>query len=204
MNPFEDIGRKPISAREAVISKKIGREYQFMKAHKFFKNLLTPTARRRLVSLSKKNRLWADPDKLKKYAEEEFDRMAVMEELRKPPKNRWVLLKGGPYRGQWRRVIEQRDLFSQNLYLFVVSSNLSAIAYNKKTNHLEIEFKGGSVYRYANVPYRTYKGLANAGSKGKYFWRNIRGLKGREPIYSYSRLRFRKERHPVPEYVKKK
>ena len=201
-NPFSDIGKKPISARQAAVKTSIAKNAQLLKAHKLVEELLTPSARNRLISLTRKSQLWADPLKVKKMAETEFLKILKTTGVKKAPKNRWVLLRSGPFRGQWRRVIEQKDLFSQALYTFVVSSNLSAIAYDKKTKELEVEFIKGAVYRYKNVPYSTYKGLANAGSKGKYFWKHIRGLKGKEPIYSYSRLRFRKEMNKIPKYVK--
>jgi len=56
----------------------------------------------------------------------------------------------------------------------VQSSNLESVGYDEETKILEIEFKGGSVYRYYNVPKDIYDELLEAESKGKYFWRNIR------------------------------
>ena len=207
-NPFSDINKKPLTAREAVISKKLAQSYTLIKAKKTLKNLLTPSSQRRLLAQTRKYHLWINPDKVRQIAEKEFYNILKFREFKRPPPNRWVLLKSGPFEGQWRRVIEQKDLFSQAIYQFVVSSNLSAIAYDPRTREMEIEFKGGAVYRYFNVPKRVYTGLLNSGSHGKYFWRYVRGLGGKsrglEPIYRYSRLRFRKEKKKVPGYLKKK
>jgi hypothetical protein len=46
---------------------------------------------------------------------------------------------------------------------------------NGRTHVLEIEFHGGRVYRYFDVPKRTYDGLMAAASHGKYHHRRING-----------------------------
>ncbi|HEX8087765.1 MAG TPA: KTSC domain-containing protein [Blastocatellia bacterium] len=56
----------------------------------------------------------------------------------------------------------------------VSSSNLASVGYDYDTQTLEIEFKGGSIYRYPNVPESIYAGLMNAGSKGGYFNSHIK------------------------------
>ncbi len=65
----------------------------------------------------------------------------------------------------------------------VSSSNLASVGYEVSTSILEIEFHGGSVYQYYNVPERVYYELLGAVSKGKYFHRHIRDR------YSYRRVR---------------
>lgn len=56
----------------------------------------------------------------------------------------------------------------------VRSSNLKSIGYDEETETLEIEFKGGSVYQYTNVPKGIHASLMNASSHGKYVHRFIR------------------------------
>ena len=56
----------------------------------------------------------------------------------------------------------------------VKSSNLVSVGYENKT--LEIEFKGGGVYTYENVPEEVYKGLISATSIGSYFHKNIKNV----------------------------
>ncbi len=56
----------------------------------------------------------------------------------------------------------------------VDSSNLATVGYEPSTRILEIEFHGGSVYQYYDVPEEVYRGLLEAVSKGGYFHRNIR------------------------------
>lgn len=89
-------------------------------------------------------------------------------------KNRKVLIKSGENTNKVRIINEKIDLLASHLYSFVQSSNLLAVAYNSKTNTMEIEFRNGGVYRYYLVPEKVYKALLNAGSKGTYFWNNIR------------------------------
>ena len=56
----------------------------------------------------------------------------------------------------------------------VDSSNLVSVGYDPQTMILEVEFKKGSVYEYANVPMEIYTSLMTAVSKGSYHYRNIR------------------------------
>lgn len=64
----------------------------------------------------------------------------------------------------------------------VQSSNIDSIGYAEDSETLEIEFLGGSVYQYYNVPATEYAGFVNADSQGKYFHRHIKGQ------YEYSRV----------------
>ena len=65
----------------------------------------------------------------------------------------------------------------------VSSSNIRSVGYDKETQMLEIEFDGGGIYQYLNVPEHVYSNLMSASSKGSYFHRHIR-----------NRYRFRKVR----------
>lgn len=56
----------------------------------------------------------------------------------------------------------------------VESSQIKSIGYEPQNYALEIEFKGGSVYRYDNVPGDQYQGLMSAESKGTYFGKFIK------------------------------
>ncbi len=56
----------------------------------------------------------------------------------------------------------------------VVSSNIVSIGYDPTRMILEIEFKGGSVYEYSNVPLDEYERLMAVGSHGRYFAAHIK------------------------------
>jgi len=56
----------------------------------------------------------------------------------------------------------------------VESSSLRSIGYDRRTATLEIEFDGGGVYRYEDVPLEIWQGLRQADSKGKFFQANVR------------------------------
>jgi hypothetical protein len=62
----------------------------------------------------------------------------------------------------------------------VTSSNLKSVGYTDGT--LEIEFFGGRIYQYADVPQGIYEELMRANSHGKYFHRRIRNS------YRYQRI----------------
>lgn len=64
----------------------------------------------------------------------------------------------------------------------VVSSNLVRIRYDVGTLTLEIEFQGGRVYQYFDVPVHIFEGLESAESCGKYFNEQIKGH------YRYARV----------------
>jgi hypothetical protein len=65
----------------------------------------------------------------------------------------------------------------------VSSSNLKSVGYDQSSNTLEIEFHGGRVYQYYNVPKKIYQGLMAASSHGRYHHRRIKDS------YRYSRIR---------------
>lgn len=56
----------------------------------------------------------------------------------------------------------------------VISSNLISIGYNETSETLEVEFKGGAVYQYFEVPEDEYNCLMRASSHGIYFAANIK------------------------------
>lgn len=60
----------------------------------------------------------------------------------------------------------------------VSSTNLASVGYDQTNLVLEIEFRSRSVYQYFNVPPSVHSGLMNAGSKGTYHDRVIRGRYG--------------------------
>jgi hypothetical protein len=64
----------------------------------------------------------------------------------------------------------------------VQSSNLVSVGYEDGSSTLEIEFKGGALYQYYNVPAHIHDGLMAADSKGSYFHANIKDL------FPYSRV----------------
>jgi len=55
----------------------------------------------------------------------------------------------------------------------VNSSAIRAVGYDGHT--LAVEFHTGRIYDHPGVPYRIYAGLMQAGSKGAYYNRHIRG-----------------------------
>ena len=67
-------------------------------------------------------------------------------------------------------------------WIDVSSSNLSRVRYEDRTNTLEIEFQGGRVYQYFDVPKQIYESLLKAESKGSFFHEQIRGH------YRYARV----------------
>ena len=65
----------------------------------------------------------------------------------------------------------------------VVSSNLASVGYDAKTKTLEVEFNGGAIYQYFDVPSHVYTGLLFSLSVGKFFRANVK-----EAGYSYKRV----------------
>lgn len=57
----------------------------------------------------------------------------------------------------------------------VHSSNVDGIGYDEGNQVLEVAFTGGTVYRYAGVPFETYRALMSASSVGSAFARTVRG-----------------------------
>lgn len=56
----------------------------------------------------------------------------------------------------------------------VRSSALRSVGYDQEQRVLEIEFTGGEVYRYFDVPAEVYRGLMAAESHGRYFHQYVR------------------------------
>jgi hypothetical protein len=54
------------------------------------------------------------------------------------------------------------------------STGLQTAAYQGSAALLDLEFRGGEIYRYFDVPAQTYQELLLAESKGAYFNRHIR------------------------------
>ena len=65
----------------------------------------------------------------------------------------------------------------------VTSSNISSVGYDPLDGTLEVEFHGGSIYQYSDVPASVYRDLLDAPSKGAYFNAHIR------TTYPHRRLR---------------
>lgn len=57
----------------------------------------------------------------------------------------------------------------------VDSSNIKSIGYDEGSSTLEVEFHSGSIYQYFDVPLNIYNELREAGSKGQYFAKQIKG-----------------------------
>jgi hypothetical protein len=55
------------------------------------------------------------------------------------------------------------------------SSNIMAVSWCPITEDLEIEFKGGGVYRYARVPAMEHEAFIGAESLGRHFAAHIKG-----------------------------
>ncbi|RXZ48650.1 KTSC domain-containing protein [Agromyces fucosus] len=64
----------------------------------------------------------------------------------------------------------------------VSSSNIVTIGYDTASQTMEIEFIGGSVYQYFDIPAHIYEGLLAAGSAGQFFHAQVRGH------YRYARV----------------
>jgi uncharacterized protein len=56
----------------------------------------------------------------------------------------------------------------------VSSSNISSIGYDAGALTLEVEFIGGSIYQYFDVPETVYEEFMRAGSKGQFLHENIK------------------------------
>jgi hypothetical protein len=55
------------------------------------------------------------------------------------------------------------------------SSSLASIGYEPRTRTLEVEFRGGRVYRYLSVPPKVVRSLLEADSAGRYLNLEIKG-----------------------------
>lgn len=56
----------------------------------------------------------------------------------------------------------------------VRSSNLKSVGYDPSNSILEVEFHGGRIYNYFEVPLEIYDALMKAPSKGTFLDRNIK------------------------------
>ncbi|WP_312253169.1 KTSC domain-containing protein [Stenotrophomonas sp.] len=63
----------------------------------------------------------------------------------------------------------------------VASSNIAAIGYDEPSQTLEVEFTGGAIYQYYNVPLPIFEQLMQSSSKGQFLAHQIKNS------YAYSR-----------------
>ena len=63
------------------------------------------------------------------------------------------------------------------------STSLKSVGYEPATRTLEVEFQGGRVYRYFDVPPRRYRALLDAESAGRFLNTEVKG------VYSYAPVR---------------
>jgi hypothetical protein len=56
----------------------------------------------------------------------------------------------------------------------IISKVLKSVGYDEASGTLEVEFKNGGLYQYADVPADEYAALMLAPSKGTYFGDHIR------------------------------
>jgi hypothetical protein len=64
----------------------------------------------------------------------------------------------------------------------VDSSSVRSVGYDARQRELELEFTGGSVYRYFDVPVEVYRGLLRADSIGSFVNDVVK------PRYRYDRV----------------
>ena len=64
----------------------------------------------------------------------------------------------------------------------VESSQVKSVGYDPDSEVLEVEFKGGTVYQYAEVTCKTYADMMNADSIGRFLNTGIKGT------HEYQRL----------------
>jgi hypothetical protein len=62
------------------------------------------------------------------------------------------------------------------------STSLKSVGYEPATRTLEVEFHGGRVYRYSEVPPRRYRDLLEAESAGRFLNREIKGVYPCTPV----------------------
>ncbi|MBN2383963.1 KTSC domain-containing protein [bacterium] len=56
----------------------------------------------------------------------------------------------------------------------VQSSNIRSVGYDPLSKILEVEFHGGVIYQYFNVPEGIFLAMISASSKGSYLHQNIK------------------------------
>ena len=59
--------------------------------------------------------------------------------------------------------------------VIVSSSNLESIKFDGTAGELFVRFKGGGVYKYANVSVALFENFMDSPSKGKFFHANVKG-----------------------------
>lgn len=72
-------------------------------------------------------------------------------------------------------VAMRADFTQLPTYSWLSSSDLEAVAYDRRHSVLLIRFRSGGVYQYENVPANVYGGLMGAASHGRYFHQWIKG-----------------------------
>lgn len=60
----------------------------------------------------------------------------------------------------------------------VKSSNINSIGYDPQTRELDVEFRGGSVYRHFDVTPEGYDGLMASDSKGAHYHAHFKNKYG--------------------------
>jgi len=74
-------------------------------------------------------------------------------------------------------------------YTNFVSSNIEAIKYQFDTQSLFVKFWGGGEYQYLGVPIELAHEFINwTGSKGRFFYENIRGTPEQEPLFPFIKI----------------
>jgi hypothetical protein len=66
--------------------------------------------------------------------------------------------------------------------IFVSSSNIESIGYNKQNQQVFVRFLNGSIYVYKGVPQHEFDNFRDAPSLGSYLHRNFKN------IYPYERI----------------
>ena len=70
-----------------------------------------------------------------------------------------------------------------NSLTFAASSHVQTASYDEETRELVVEFRGGAIYRYHDVPGGIVADLQQALSSGQFFLQNIRNAG-----YRYERI----------------
>lgn len=74
---------------------------------------------------------------------------------------------------EMEEIIIEEEKIIRNI---LASSNIQSIGYDEKKSILEVEFRGGSVYQYFDVPIEIYEGMLASSSAGFYFAKKIKGF----------------------------
>ncbi len=108
-----------------------------------------------------------------------FDRMkAWLKGKPKPPKVNRIPVPFGHTGGGVAGHLFGGDLASNFVYggqpIYVQSSNVDTVQYNIEDNTLLVGFIGDGIYRYSNISEQEAVSLAQARSKGRWCWTNLR------------------------------